>query len=219
MALASLIVTVAMLQLLTVNGVFGRLGRRRPSLPDHLEMPQPAKWMELSHSTWTCTDELEELEVDGALAALDDHDSRASSGSQARERLKAEKESIQRRKQCVVKNMCVDGKGTAYADQSFVEGTKVDIKGVTVNGVSFSFFFVSGAFILSSGDLTKNLPKINMISADKSADTYWQPRVKYVRGGIKAHYVDDVLFVRGLYSPFHLSHYLYNSVLPLMRFV
>lgn len=221
MALASLIVTVAMLQLLTVNGVFGRLGRRRPSLPDHLEMPQPAKWTELSHSTWACTDELEELEVDSALAALD-HDSRASSGSKARERLETEKKSIQRRKQCVVKNMCVDGKGTACADQSVPEGTKVDKKdkkGGTDNGLTFFFFSFLGAFILSSGDLRNNLPKINMISADKSADTYWQPRVKYVRGGIKAHYVDNVLFVRGLYSPFHLSHYLYNSVLPLMRFV
>ncbi|KAG0361737.1 hypothetical protein BG005_007443 [Podila minutissima] len=175
--LASLIVIVAMLQFLTVNGVLGREGRSRPSLPDHLEMPLPAKWTELSHSTWTCTEELEEQEVDRALVALDN-----SSGSEARAKLEAEKASIQRRKQCIVKNMCVDG---------------------------------NGAFILSSGD-NKNLPKINMISADKTADTYWQPRVKSVRGGIKAHYVDEVLFVRGLYSPFHLSHYLYNSVLPLM---
>lgn len=153
LALATIIVTVAMLQLVTVNGVFGRLGRRRrPSLPDHLEMPQPAKWMELLHSTWTCTDESEELAVDSALAALDDHDSRSSSGSKARERLEAEKKSIQRRKQCVVKNMCVDGKGTACADQSFPGGTNVAKRGggnrKKDNGLSFSvmkhffFFFI-----------------------------------------------------------------------------
>lgn len=106
--LASLIVIVAMLQFLTVNGVLGREGRSRPSLPDHLEMPLPAKWTELSHSTWTCTEELEEQEVDRALVALDN-----SSGSEARAKLEAEKASIQRRKQCIVKNMCVDGNGNS----------------------------------------------------------------------------------------------------------
>ncbi|KAF9316669.1 hypothetical protein BG003_001693 [Podila horticola] len=113
--------------------------------------------------------ELEEQEVDRALAALDDRTN--PSRPETRAKMEAEKVSIQRRKKCVVKNMCVDGKGE---------------------------------FILS-GD-NKNLPKINMISVDKTADTYWQPQVKSVRGGIKTHYADEVLFVRGLYSPFHLSH-------------
>lgn len=142
--------------------------------------------------------------------------------------MEAEKVSIQRRKKCVVKNMCVDGKGNnmrrsktlpegTIPEETIPEETKVvkkikkgeaETKSVNGHGLSpfneVPFFFLLGEFILS-GD-NKNLPKINMISVDKTADTYWQPQVKSVRGGIKTHYADEVLFVRGLYSPFHLSH-------------
>ncbi|KAG0337208.1 hypothetical protein BG004_007741 [Podila humilis] len=74
-----------------------------------------------------------------------------------------------------------------------------------------------GAFIRTSDMLfPKNLPKINLMSADPEADVYWQPRVERSwRKVTKAHYVNETLFVHGLYSPYHFSHWLYNGMMPL----
>ncbi|KAF9391916.1 hypothetical protein CPB97_005043 [Podila verticillata] len=73
-----------------------------------------------------------------------------------------------------------------------------------------------GAFIRSNGILSKNLPKVNLMSADIGADVYWQPRVERSwRSMMKAHYVNETLFIHGLYSPYHFSHWLYNGMMPL----
>ncbi|KAG0349232.1 hypothetical protein BG004_000456 [Podila humilis] len=182
--LVSFIVGLITLHFLTLNGKFGRLSKANRKRPEYLEMPYPAQWTQLNESTWSCTDMAEERDVDLSLSSTYANGTlQAAEGSEDRRVLEAQKRSIKRRRQCVVKTMCVDAKG---------------------------------AFILSNGDHTRNMPEINMISADKTADTYWQPRVKSVGRGTKAHFVDEVLFIRGLYEPYHLSHYLYNSVFPLM---
>ncbi|KAG0198106.1 hypothetical protein BGX28_008422 [Mortierella sp. GBA30] len=73
-----------------------------------------------------------------------------------------------------------------------------------------------GAFIRSSGLFLKNIPKVNLMSSDQQADVFWQPRVeRFWSKTIKAHYVNDTLFVHGLYSPYHFSHWLYNGMMPL----
>ncbi|KAF9293450.1 hypothetical protein BGZ88_005348 [Linnemannia elongata] len=74
-----------------------------------------------------------------------------------------------------------------------------------------------GAFIRSNGIWPrKNLPKVNLMSSDSNADFFWQPRLQRSwRNVIRAHYVDETVFVHGLYSPHHFSHWLYNGMIPL----
>ncbi|KAK3818243.1 MAG: hypothetical protein JOS17DRAFT_382409 [Linnemannia elongata] len=74
-----------------------------------------------------------------------------------------------------------------------------------------------GAFIRSNGIWTrKNLPKVNLMSSDANSDFFWQPRLQRSwRKVIRAHYVDETVFVHALYSPHHFSHWLYNGMLPL----
>ncbi|KAF8936068.1 hypothetical protein BGZ58_004629 [Dissophora ornata] len=74
-----------------------------------------------------------------------------------------------------------------------------------------------GAFIRNSGRfLYRNLPKVNLMSSDEDSDVFWEPRVEQSRSKMmNAHYVDETLFVHGLYSPFHFSHWLYNGMMPL----
>ncbi|KAG0366295.1 hypothetical protein BC939DRAFT_5868 [Gamsiella multidivaricata] len=74
-----------------------------------------------------------------------------------------------------------------------------------------------GAFIRGSGGYRlENMPKVNLLSSDTQSDVYWQPRVERIWSKtMKAHYVNDTLFVHGLYSPFHFSHWLYNGMMPL----
>ncbi|KAF9920554.1 hypothetical protein FBU30_009604 [Linnemannia zychae] len=54
------------------------------------------------------------------------------------------------------------------------------------------------------------------MSADEEADIYWQPRTQKIwRKAMKAHYINETLFVHGIYSPYHFSHWLYNGMMPL----
>ncbi|KAF9422280.1 hypothetical protein BGZ76_003815 [Entomortierella beljakovae] len=74
----------------------------------------------------------------------------------------------------------------------------------------------NGGFILSSGYSQKNVPEVNLMSSVGYSDVYWQPRVERTWGSkMKAHYVDDTVFVHSLFSPFHFSHWLYNGMMPL----
>lgn len=84
------------------------------------------------------------------------------------------------------------------------------------DSISFS---VAGAFIRSNGlGSRKNMPKVNLLSAAEEADAYWQPRLQRSwRNVIQAHFVNETVFVHGLFSPFHFSHWLYNGMLPLYR--
>ncbi|KAF9547578.1 hypothetical protein EC957_008234 [Mortierella hygrophila] len=56
------------------------------------------------------------------------------------------------------------------------------------------------AFIRSNGILPrKNLPKVNLLSSDTDSDFFWQPRLQRSwRKVIRAHYVDETVFVHGL---------------------
>jgi hypothetical protein len=76
-----------------------------------------------------------------------------------------------------------------------------------------------GAFIRSNGLWPrKNVPKVNLLSSDEDSDSFWQPRLQRSwRKVIRAHYVNETVFVHGLYSPFHFSHWLYNGMIPLYR--
>ncbi|KAG9060870.1 hypothetical protein KI688_007939 [Linnemannia hyalina] len=55
------------------------------------------------------------------------------------------------------------------------------------------------AFIRSNGIWPrKNLPKVNLMSADAEADVFWQPRLQRSwRNVIRAHYVNETVFVHG----------------------
>ncbi|KAF9303902.1 hypothetical protein BGZ74_002821 [Mortierella antarctica] len=73
-----------------------------------------------------------------------------------------------------------------------------------------------GAFIRGNGLLATNMPKVNLMSSDEDSDILWQPRVERSwQRKMKAHYVNETLFVHGLYSPSHFSHWLYNGMTPL----
>ncbi|GJJ77388.1 hypothetical protein EMPS_09747 [Entomortierella parvispora] len=73
-----------------------------------------------------------------------------------------------------------------------------------------------GAFIRSNGFHRQNMPEVNLMSADQPSDFFWQPRLKrYFGRSIRAHYVNETLFVHSLYSPYHFSHWLYNGMTPL----
>ncbi|KAF9127296.1 hypothetical protein BG015_004559 [Linnemannia schmuckeri] len=117
-----------------------------------------AKEIEISDSTWTCTD-------DGLSQT------------------EKSTEKVKRSRQCVVKNLCVDRKG---------------------------------AFIRSSSWNLSPMPEVNLMSVNSASDIYWKPRVERARSKVmKAHYVDETLFVHGIFSPGHFSHWLYNGMLPL----
>lgn len=79
-------------------------------------------------------------------------------------------------------------------------------------------FINTGAFIRGNGLLATNMPKVNLMSSDEDSDILWQPRVERSwQRKMKAHYVNETLFVHGLYSPSHFSHWLYNGMTPLYR--
>ncbi|KAF9099679.1 hypothetical protein BGX27_000540 [Mortierella sp. AM989] len=74
-----------------------------------------------------------------------------------------------------------------------------------------------GAFIRGHGGIhMENMPKVNLLSSDEDSDVFWQPRVERIWSKtIKAHYVNETVFVHGLYAPYHFSHWLYNGMMPL----
>ena len=85
-------------------------------------------------------------------------------------------------------------------------------------------FFVKldpGGFIRKDGIFRKNVPKVNLMSSDEESDQIWQPRMERSSwfGGktVKAHYVNDTVFVHSFYSPYHFSHWLFNGMAPLYR--
>lgn len=56
-------------------------------------------------------------------------------------------------------------------------------------------------------------PNINLINTGKGEDIWFKPKV--LTHQTNAKYIDETLFVYGFYSPFHFSHFLYNSLMPL----
>lgn len=97
----------------------------------------------------------------------------------------------ERNRMCTVKNLCIDRWHGAY---------------VMVRDPSL---------------LLEPPPKVNLITAGNPEDMYWGPAVRSFRSfwhPFSDPYVDfvqDTLFVYGLYSPFHFSHQLYNGMIPL----
>ncbi|KAG0351493.1 hypothetical protein BGX24_007839, partial [Mortierella sp. AD032] len=72
------------------------------------------------------------------------------------------------------------------------------------------------AFIRSSQQGATTVPQVNLLSALEETDSYWQPRVEHsTNKTLRAHYVDETLFVHGILFPDHFSHWLYNGMLPL----
>ncbi|CAG8605764.1 1672_t:CDS:2 [Paraglomus brasilianum] len=68
-----------------------------------------------------------------------------------------------------------------------------------------------GAYIVNRNDISK---PANVMNADESADGLWKPEVKSSYPW-KVQYINETLFVYGLYSPFHFSHWMFNGLLPL----
>ncbi|KAI8047592.1 HSF-type DNA-binding-domain-containing protein [Gilbertella persicaria] len=60
----------------------------------------------------------------------------------------------------------------------------------------------------------KEPPRVNVMSADESSDIWFQP-AHYTSSSIKTQYINETVFVYGLYSPHHFSHMLYNGLIPL----
>ncbi|KAF9123256.1 hypothetical protein BGW39_009139, partial [Mortierella sp. 14UC] len=73
-----------------------------------------------------------------------------------------------------------------------------------------------GAFIRSSQWPGSTIPKVNLLASLEKADSFWTPRVEHsTNRTMRAHYVDETLFVHGIFWPNHFSHWLYNGMLPL----
>lgn len=71
---------------------------------------------------------------------------------------------------------------------------------------------INGPFIITKNN---NIPKINLINAENTDDMWFSPKIikyKFINFG---NFIDKKLFVYGLYSPFHFSHFLYNGLIPL----
>lgn len=76
----------------------------------------------------------------------------------------------------------------------------------------FTNFCVSryhGPFIVSDGEA----PSINLINTGEGEDIWFKPKTLAHYTG--ARHINETIFVYGFYSPFHFSHYLYNSLMPL----
>jgi hypothetical protein len=61
---------------------------------------------------------------------------------------------------------------------------------------------------------------VNLISADSPSDVFWKVKhlnSQYVNMTTKYYYVDKTIYVLGLYSGYHLSHWLFNGVIPAFR--
>jgi len=76
----------------------------------------------------------------------------------------------------------------------------------------FTNFCVSryhGPFIVSDNEP----PSINLINTGEGEDIWFKPKTLAHHTG--ARYINETIFVYGFYSPFHFSHFLYNSLIPL----
>ncbi|OZJ06131.1 hypothetical protein BZG36_01032 [Bifiguratus adelaidae] len=62
-------------------------------------------------------------------------------------------------------------------------------------------------------------PAVNIINADPSADLWWAPKIIQHSDLPREHavYVNETVFVYGLYSPWHFSHMLFNGLIPLWQ--
>lgn len=71
---------------------------------------------------------------------------------------------------------------------------------------------INGPFILSSEG--NKPPKVNVLNVEPTEDIWFEPKVMnsvYRR----AHFVNETLFVYGLYGPYHFSHFIFNGLIPL----
>ncbi|RUP46357.1 hypothetical protein BC936DRAFT_147049 [Jimgerdemannia flammicorona] len=73
---------------------------------------------------------------------------------------------------------------------------------------------LSGYIILNG---TKKVfpPSVNIMAVDTESDIYWSPRVFLQSSSSYYGYINETVFVYGLYSPYHLSHWLFNGLIPL----
>ncbi|CAG8658436.1 8946_t:CDS:2, partial [Paraglomus occultum] len=67
------------------------------------------------------------------------------------------------------------------------------------------------AFIVNRNDIAK---PANVMNSDEQSDAFWKPKVKYSYPW-RVRYINDTVFVYGLYAPFHFSHWMFNGLLPL----
>ncbi|KAG2204523.1 hypothetical protein INT47_012582 [Mucor saturninus] len=68
----------------------------------------------------------------------------------------------------------------------------------------------NGPFVLSSSEP----PQVNLINGAEEESMWFQPKHKTSRPR-NIQFINETLFVYGLYSPFHFSHFLYNGLMPL----
>lgn len=70
-----------------------------------------------------------------------------------------------------------------------------------------------GAFIVTRNYSSR---PANVMNSDEGSDLFWEPNVRSTYSA-KVQYINDTLFVYGLYAPFHFSHWMFNGLLPLYR--
>ncbi|ORX55796.1 hypothetical protein DM01DRAFT_1335183 [Hesseltinella vesiculosa] len=75
-----------------------------------------------------------------------------------------------------------------------------------------------GPFVIVDNDATGVPPAVNLINANEDEDLWLQ--IKAFPQGSQpwlraSQHIKDTLYVYGLFSPFHFSHFLYNGLMPL----
>ncbi|CAG8750738.1 7373_t:CDS:2, partial [Gigaspora margarita] len=68
-----------------------------------------------------------------------------------------------------------------------------------------------GVYIVNQDDISL---MANVMNSDEASDFFWKPAVRSSHPE-KVQYINDTVFVYGLYAPFHFSHWMFNGLLPL----
>src|SRR6266540_3159571 len=72
----------------------------------------------------------------------------------------------------------------------------------------------TGPFIVQNSS-HPHPPPANLIAANKEVDKAWSPRVFSQFPSARYAWVDETVFVYGLYSPYHMGHWMFNGLMPL----
>ncbi|CAG8581772.1 26523_t:CDS:2 [Dentiscutata erythropus] len=68
-----------------------------------------------------------------------------------------------------------------------------------------------GAYIVNQEDISV---MANVMNSDEISDIFWKPAVRSSYPE-KVQYINDTVFIYGLYAPYHFSHWMFNGLLPL----
>lgn len=119
---------------------------------------------------------------------------------------------------CEFRNFCIDrDRGRSIADVFLVATSLFASHHLSLTipcrGASDA---AAGGYIILNG--TKKVPPfVNIMAYDSQSDIYWSPRVFSRSPSSYYGFINETVFVYGMYSPYHLSHWLFNGLMPLWR--